>query len=397
MSVVDVTQLYGPSPADDVPSDPPWEAWRVALLSPEEFRGLGGPTGVSTQQLAYLAAFGLLAPTTHNTVPQRFELRERESALRLWLDRRLVLPDSDRSGRQAAVSLGCVIANVELAARCFGLEVDVEVASTPLASLGPAVAGEADLMPVATVRLRAAASAAPAPQDWLELMRRRKMVRAKYDESAELPAAVAEELSSIVEAHAGLRLHLLRDAPSLLFLGKFQELADSTVINRAGFARELGDWLLENDSAAFLGMRGQEFGLSDEAARRFHLGLLGQLELLPDEVAGFAKASNVGMRSASAVGVITVETDDLAHRLAAGRAYQHVALALLRHGFVVAMHAGITEVEAPNMALRGRLRTLWRPEVVFRTGRLRDAADGARPHASRPSLASVLLPSMDAT
>lgn len=390
MGNVDLTGFHEESSLDDVPPGPAWEAWRVAVLSEDEFQGLGGEAGLSARQLAYLAAFGLLAPTSHNTVPQRFELRARESEIRMWLDRCWVLADSDRLGRQAAISVGCAIANVELAARCLGLAVDVEVASTRLEELGPAASGEPELVPLATLRVSGAPNPT-GPRDWLGLMRRRKMVRAKYDESVELPKSLADELSSTVAAHDGLRLHLISDAPSLLFLGKFQELADSTVINRAGFARELGEWLLENDSAAFLGMRGQEFGLSDEAARRFHLGLRGELELLPDEAAGFAKASNLGMRSASAVGVITVESDDLAHRLAAGRAFQEVALSLLRHDFVVAMHAGITEVEAPNMALRGRLRTRWRPNVVFRTGRVREARDGAYPHASRLRLESVLL------
>lgn len=397
MSTIDTRGFYEQSSGGDVPAGVAWEAWRVALLSEQEFRQMGGETSVSARQLAYLAAFGLLAPTTHNTVPQRFELREPESEIRIWLDRRLVLADSDRNGRQAVISIGCVIANMELAARCFGLDVTVEVASIQPEEVRPAAPGEDHLVLLATLKVSAASGRmeSPSTTDWLELMRRRKMVRAKYDESVELSGPDREELASLVGEHAGLRLHLLSDAPSLLFLGKFQELADSTVINRAGFARELGEWLLENDSASARGMRGQEFGLSDEAAKRFHFGLLGQLELLPDEVAGFAKASNIGMRSSSTVGVITVETDDLAHRLDAGRAYQRAALALLRRGYVVAMHAGITEVEAPNMALRGRLRTRSRPVVVFRAGRVRDPAEGQRPHASRPTLESVLLSPMD--
>ena len=56
-----------------------------------------------------------------------------------------------------------------------------------------------------------------------------------------------------------------------------------------------------------------------------------------------------------------------------------------------AMHAGITEVKAPNMALRGRLRTRQRPVVVFRMGRPLRPEDGRRPHASRPRLASLVL------
>ena len=126
-------------------------------------------------------------------------------------------------------------------------------------------------------------------------MTRRKMVRAEYDERVRLQAALAGELSAIVRSvHPGLTLHLVSDAPTLLALGKFQELADSTVINRAAFARELADWLLENDSDRAVGMRGREFGLSDAAAARFRAGLAGTGPLLPDETVAFAKSGNLG-------------------------------------------------------------------------------------------------------
>lgn len=375
----------------DVPDGPSWEAWRIAVSSPAELAALareGG--GLSDAQLAHLAGFGLLAPSSHNTVPERFELRATESELRVWLDRRAVLADSDPTGRQAVVSVGCAIANVELAARSVGLDAQVHALEVPPHATRPfADDGEPQVL-LAVVRLTAAATGAPL-LEWRELMRRRKMVRAEYDRSVTLPAALGEELEALVGGFPGLQLHLIVDAPTKLFLGKFQELADSTVINREGFARELGDWLLENDDPSPLGMRGREFGLSDEASRRFHRGLRGELQLLPDETAAFAKVGNIGMRSAAAVGVITVAVDDTAHRLAAGRAYQQVALTLLRHDFVVAMHAGVTEVTAPNMALRGRLRTRHRPEVVFRLGRPLHPEDGARPHASRPSLESIIL------
>ncbi len=117
-----------------------------------------------------------------------------------------------------------------------------------------------------------------------------------------------------VGVHPGLTLHTITDAPTLLALGKFQELADSTVINRTPFARELAAWMTENASDRPFGMRGREFGLSDDAARRFRDGLAGVGVLLPDETAAFAKAGSLGMRSSSAVMVVTVARDDLKHR-----------------------------------------------------------------------------------
>lgn len=376
----------------DVPPGEAFSAWRLKVLSPEDLAELAEPgTPTSLAQLAYLAWYNLLAPTSHNTVPQRFRLRPQEGVLEVWLDRQFVLPASDVVGRQGAVSVGCGIANSVLAAHAYGWASDVEFTPTPVPDTHPARLDAPRYAEIARIRFHPWAEP-PRGDGLLRAMLARKVVRAVYDERVKLDSALAESLAAIVRAHAGLTLHLLTDSPTLLFLGKFQELADTTVFNRESFATELGDYLLPNDSASLLGMRGSEFGLGAESAHHIHLGLRRLAALLPDEMAGFAKAGNLGMRSSSAVGVITVDEDTLPQRVRAGQAYEEIAIMLQQHRFCTAMHAGITEVEAPSMALRGRLRTRARPTVVFRLGRPLHEEDWSRPHSSRPSLASTLLP-----
>jgi hypothetical protein len=371
---------------NDVPDGAAFDAWRLPVLTVSEFQ-----TRDRRSQLEYLASLALLGPTTHNTVPQRFRIDAERSAIEFALDRRVILPESDAKGRQATVSLGAAIANSVIGGEVYGL---YAISMKPIGveeRIQPARDGEEMIVPVVDVTFEPADVPVP-PRDttWIEAILRRKMVRAEFDERVKLDAALENELKAITAAvHPGLTLHVIADAPTLLALGKFQELADSTVINRTSFARELADWLVPNDSDSAVGMRGREFGLSDESSRRFHDGLAGTGQLLPDETVAFAKAGNLGIRSSSAAMVITVARDDLEHRLAAGRAFEEMALRLTIAGMSVAMHAGITEVEAPNMALRGRLRTFQRPTVVFRVGKPLRASDGERPHSSRPTLRDV--------
>lgn len=376
----------------DVPDGIVFDSWRLAVLAHDEFATASGRASPTDAQLRYLASLALLAPSTHNTVPLRMRIDAAAGALDFALDRRAILPQSDAVGRQATVSLGAAIANAALAAEAYGFAATIDLRSDAEPLLRPAVEGCDPIVPVARLAL-AYATPGSAPRDlaMVDAMLRRKMIRAEYDERVKLDPALAQELAGIARRiHRGMTLHLITDAPTLLALGKFQELADSTVINRPAFARELGDWFLDNDSESTVGMRGREFGLADDAARRFRAGLTGTGPLLPDETVAFAKAGNLGMRSSSAVAVITAARDDLEHRVAAGRAFEEMALRLSLAGFAVAMHAGITEVEAPNMALRGRLRTFDRPTVVFRTGQPLRPDDARRPHASRPSLEQVL-------
>jgi hypothetical protein len=375
------------SPVSDIPVGGAFDAWRVPALDRVQFDGIG-----SREQLEYLASLALVAPTTHNTVPQRMHVDPVHRTIEFALDRRAILRQSDANGRQATVSLGAAIANAGLAAEAYGRVARIAVRSDVERTIRPAENGSEPVVPVALVSFDASTSAPPRDLSWVSAMLRRKMVRAEFDERVKLDPPLASELVSLTASvHAGLTLHLVSDAPTLLALGKFQELADSTVINRTAFARELAEWLVDNESDRPLGMRGREFGLSDEAARRFRHGLAGTGPLLPDETVAFAKAGNIGMRSSSAVAVVTGARDDVDHRLAAGRAFEAMALRLTLAGFSVAMHAGITEVEAPNMALRARLRTFHRPLVVFRVGKPLHIADAERPHSSRPRLADVLF------
>ena len=396
--MLDTTQFYDTSDSvPDVLPGAPFDAWRLRVLSPAEVLALP-----ARERLAYFSAWALLAPTSHNTVPQRFRLKPAENALEFWIDRNAVLPESDPDARQATVSLGCALESAVLAASAYGFtsQVELDGKARPL----PSSESSPNPVLIATARFKPPLSRGYGGEPgepgergaMLAALKGRKMVRAVFDEQVKLSPAVAAELDEQVRSlHPGLTLHLLTDAPTKIFLGKFQELADTTVINRPRFARELGAWLLPNEATSLVGMRGHEFGLSGGAATRMHLGLLGQGPLLPDETAGFAKVSNVGMRTASAIAVLTVAKDDVEHRVAAGRAFQRLATALVKAGFATAMHAGITEVDGPNLALRGRLRTSERPTVVFRIGKPIHAEDGARPHSSRPPLRDLLLPEVD--
>ena len=87
----------------DVPPAEPFHAWRLRHFSPAQFAALDrvgdDPDRLGAQQLTYIAWCGLLAPTSHNTVPQRFRIQPEAGAIEVWLDRQAVLTASDVAGR----------------------------------------------------------------------------------------------------------------------------------------------------------------------------------------------------------------------------------------------------------------------------------------------------------
>ncbi len=82
--------------SDDVPAGAAFDAWRLYVLERAELAVLDRHA-----QLEYFASLALIAPTTHNTVPQRMRIDAERAALHFALDRRAVLPQSDANGRQA--------------------------------------------------------------------------------------------------------------------------------------------------------------------------------------------------------------------------------------------------------------------------------------------------------
>ena len=371
----------------DLPAGAVFDPWRLKVLSRAEFGDLADARGrPSTGQLAYLASLGLLAPTFRNTVPQRFRLLE-TGDMEIWLDRLAILPVADAEGRQAVVSAGCAIANVALAARCYGLLASVEPAMVEPEATLPYRPGHPSLTRVARIAFEPAVEE---PPGWIEAMLARKVVRAEYD-GEPLDPSLSRRLRSVAGYRHGLALHLVSDAPTLGRLGRLDVAAESILLPRGGYAAEMSEWLLPNDHPSPTGVRGRELGLSDEAALQLHLGLARHGPRQSAAVSPLLGASDAMMRSASAIGILTVPRDDLARRIAAGRAYEEMALLLAQEGYATSVHCAMTDLAAPRLALKSRLGTAERPVVIFRIGRPLRAEDGRRPHSARPPLDRVLL------
>lgn len=366
--------------------------WEQPVVSRELFA-----QATADEQLRYICQFGLLAPTSHNTVPQRFRLDADQMSVELLLDRKFVLAYSDRVGRQAVVGMGCVIESMVLAAAWYGWSAEVIYSDVPLEQLYPHVAGQERYVQVARVQFTQPAQEQQVDTEllkWPELLQERKVIRAEYDRTQTLSEALVAEVSAELQSRFPIvQLHVISGILSLRGLGKFQENADRFVMENQQFAHELGEWLLPNDEAVTpYAMRGIEFGFDDAFAQTVHAGLLGTQRLLPDQVAAFAKGGKVGVESSAAVAVLTVAHDDLLGRCEAGRAYLWMALRLWQEKFATAVHAGITEVDwVTTMFAASVLHTTRRPEMVFRIGKPKRQADWQRPHSRRPQLAAVVV------
>ena len=358
--------------------------WNTHLLSLKEFNGIG-----SIDQLKYLCIFGSLAPTTHNTVPERYKIDLDSKSIQLFIDSDYILPASDKVGRQATISMGCVMENIMTAAKCYGLENNISFSKINIKDLVPRNK-QNKFHQLATITFTK--SKKKLNIDRLEQMLSRKVLRAEYDPGKKIPSSLISHLKNFSVDYADLNLKLINNKFALNAISKIQEIADRAVIERDAFAYEFGKWLIpNNDQSTPIGMRGYEFGFDDNFSKRVHLGLLRKTRLLPDEIAAFGSGGKIGIRSSPLLGVITTKKESVSSWINAGRLYESIALRLTKDHFYTAMHAGITEVKIVSRMMAALLKTRDIPLIIFRIGKPQILNDANRPHSSRPRLEDLII------
>ena len=92
----------------------PWE------IKVEDFFGLKS----LNDQLQFLINFAVLAPSSHNSQPWKYEVKN--DCVYVSADRSRELKVSDENGRQLFISLGCAIENIIVAGDYYGFVSAVE-------------------------------------------------------------------------------------------------------------------------------------------------------------------------------------------------------------------------------------------------------------------------------
>lgn len=345
-----------------------YDAWSIRPIDPN--------AASREELLAHLVGWGILAPSTHNVQPSRFVIDPEERRVDVCVDGAFVLPASDRTGRQAVVSAGCAIQNIAYAAAYYGLECVVEPFDT--AAWYPS--------PIATLRFSGNGSVHEERLAFLDAMRSRRMNRSEYAPERSIPESVVDIARAAAE-EGKVSLHAITDRAAILAIANlFQYPADKWVIFDQRFRNELEPFFLENDSEEGRGMPGSTFGLDDATSRdvKSELGKAGRVNA--GTMAGFSKAGRDGLRSAPAVFVIAVPDDGPRWWLAAGMAFQKIAVAAEMNGLAIAVHAATVEVKLQNQLLKAMLKASGRPTMLFRMG----YPTRPMPHAPRVAAADVI-------
>lgn len=355
---------------------PNFESWHTPPFTAEAFWQLS-----STElRMKHLSLVATLAANSHNTQPWLFTYNSRQETLQISLDTKKVLPISDVKARQAVLSLGCAIANFEVAAQALSCELETNI----LLNDESVVNNKQES--IAVIKYKIKKSSKSISDEQVKLYHScftRRVDRGEYDHDCKIDVEILSQIQNLGKKY-DVNTILISDWGRKVALAELQSQADSFVINNEQFAAELvNDWMITNDSESFYGMPGDTFRLNDKQTQKIKDRFHNKLGFESDDAVSISQLGKKGILSCQCVGMLTVEKDSPRHWLNAGYVLELGALIFETNSIAWAVHAGLAEVSQVNMLmLRPIAMTTKRPVILFRAGYLK-SNEQRSPHSPR--------------
>jgi nitroreductase len=319
--------------------------------------------GDSMRDYVGLVQYAILAPSSHNTQPWKFQLQSGRITILPDLSRRCPVVDPDEHHLYA--SLGCAAENLFLAAQAAGL------------------AGHLSYDPARSSVALDVEPATPLRSALFEAIPRRQCSRTRYD-GTPLSSDALRLLADAARGD-GVLVSFYTDAEKKEQIAEYVAAGNAAQFGDERWAREMKKWIRFNARDAVRtgdGLLGAALGIPNVPR------WLGECSM---SVAVSAKSQNrkdiAHIQSSGAIAVVSSEADDREHWIAAGRSYERLALQATALGLKTAFINQPIEVAG----LRSQFARFLgvgsaRPDLVVRIGRGPEA-----PRSVRRPVKDVLL------
>ncbi len=311
------------------------------------------------EQAKFLLNFAVLAPSSHNSQPWNLKVTNDPFSDDIYYihvrpDMSRFLGVSDITGREMFISLGCAVEDMLVAADYYGIKTNVSYFSS---SYNSAVTISLDFNSITTEHM-------PNKGDHLIFaILKRRTNRNKYDSTIPLMGSWAiNSLDRVKELNVSCLFvsdNQKRSAITDVVMGAMDE-----AMSNRGFRRELSPYIKSNYTSSYLGMPGFGMGIPGPVSlflpfliKNFNMFKLSRKEdeaLLKDHTKMF--------------GIVATKHDSPKHWLAAGQAYQCIALEAVNSGLQTAVMAAAIEMGDHYKKLQEILGISERPQVFFRIG-----------------------------
>lgn len=279
------------------------------------------------EQARQMIGRAVLAPSSHNTQPWLFRISEPD--IDLYADRLRALPVNDPEGRELAISCGCALMNLRVAAASSGFGVNVQLLPEP---------AEPDLL--ARVSFVEQSEASFEEAQLAEFIERRRTYRKSF-----LPREVSDSVvGQFIEAAK-------REGALLRQLSTEGDRQQAAALVAAGDAAQWVNPNWRRELAAWMRPRRQGDGLTTSAlaapvvrfvVRSFNMG------------GGIGAEDRELAETSPLLVVLSTDGDQLRDWLLAGQALQRILLIACQHG----LQAAFLNQPIQVASLRARLQRL---------------------------------------
>lgn len=317
------------------------------------------PGNVRRAWFGSLIERAVLAPSSHNTQPWFFRMRE--ASIELFADRTRALPVNDPDDRELTISCGCALMNLRIAAACDGWDARVELLPE---------ADDADLLARVSFPRRADPAGPDAGLE--ECIRQRRTYRKRFARHA-VEATLSARLSAAATREgAWLRALVTEDARAAA-AGMVSE-GDAAQWANPSWRRELAAWMHPRRDGDGFGIPRLAVPLAQLLVRSFDMG------------GGVAAKDKELAEGSPLLAVLGTDGDDVRDWLIAGQALQRVLLLGCQHG----LQASYLNQAIQLPFLRTRLHALAAagfPQILLRLGY---PVDAPAPVPRRPTAAVIV-------
>jgi len=315
-----------------------FEAWKVKESDfPKE--------GTTEEKLRFLLRYAILAPSGPNTQPWKFAVNT--NTVSVFADPKRSLPFVDPSNRTLFMSVGCALANLQVAGEHFGF-----------ISKSAYYPHSQDSELVADVKFQP--HEGPDKEDLFPQITRRHTIKDRY-ENREIDASILAKLKTNMD-DPGVHLHYFADEKSKSKIAGIVARAHRLQLAKKEFRRNLGEWLRNNWTTEPDGMPLYTFGVPDAVA----LGFPAAFKEFDLSDAVIYRDSGL-IHGCSAMGILTTDGDDRLSWTQCGEALEKFLLGATKYN----VYASFFSQPISLMELREEINSManqGHPQLLFSLG-----------------------------
>ncbi len=338
-------------------------------VNKKSFKLLPGKEKIKT-----LLEYATLAPSTHNTQPWIFSVAE--NSCKIYVNPSLYLREADRKGRYIAISLGCLIENLVIAAKHYGYYQDIEY-NIALKNIKQYKKGDKFL--IAEVFLENN-GAKEENNELFDAIPKRFNARGPFEEKA-LPKPLKDQLCGIKKEIPEVDMTMVADKEKILEIARLTAKGMMAAHKNVNFRRELSGWVRNAFSRKRDGMSWKSMripapfaGFISYMIRFFNMGpVLGKLNFK-------------SVASAQAVCVFG-SGENMFSWLQVGRAAEKVMLSTYAKGFNTSVYVAAIDIDSLRKNLKSIIDSESEPQFLLCLGYM----DQKHPKTARKDIKEVII------